>query len=47
MTLWHRNKPSIALTFDPTAKQAFDELIHAVAEGLNNQEPPAIDDDNP
>ncbi|GCA90866.1 hypothetical protein [Microcystis aeruginosa] len=47
MTLWHRNKPSIALTFDPTAKQAFDELIHAVAEGLNNQEPPAIDDDKP
>ena len=47
MTLWHRNKASIALTFDPTAKQAFDELIHAVAEGLNNQEPPAIDDDNP
>jgi hypothetical protein len=47
MTLWHRNKPSIAVTFDPTAKQAFDELIHAVAEGLNNQEPPAIDDDNP
>lgn len=47
MTLWHRNKPSIALTFDPTAKQGFVELIHAVAEGLNNQEPPAIDDDNP
>jgi hypothetical protein len=43
MTLWHRNKPIIALTFDPTAKQGFDELIHAVAEGLNNQEPPAID----
>ncbi len=47
MTVQHRNKPSIALTFDPTAKQAFDELIHAVAEGLNNQEPPALDDDNP
>ncbi len=47
MTVWHRNKPSIALTFDPTAKQGFVELIHAVAEGLNNQEPPAIDDDNP
>lgn len=47
MTVRHRNKPSIALTFDPTAKQGFDELIHAVAEGLNNQEPPAIDDDNP
>ena len=47
MTVRHRNKPSISLTFDPTAKQAFDELIHAVAEGLNNQEPPAIDDDNP